>query len=68
MAVIEVNRVPHPVTWTNANAFRITPTHRPSQSPLSLVGYDPVREIRVPAADTISVTYTGVVPKAEDPW
>ncbi|MFO1458442.1 MAG: lamin tail domain-containing protein [Verrucomicrobiota bacterium] len=66
VAVIEVNGVPYPVTWTSANAFRITVPLTGPSNPLSLVGYD-LRGNPVPgAADTISVTYTGVVPKAED--
>ena len=66
VAVIEVNGVPYPVTWTSATVFRINIPLTGTSNPLSLVGYD-LRGNPVPgAADTISVTYSGVVPQAED--
>ncbi|MEN9676261.1 MAG: hypothetical protein RIS76_2157 [Verrucomicrobiota bacterium] len=66
VAVIEVNGVAYPVTWTTANAFRIlVPLTGPS-NPLTLTGYD-LRGRPVPGAtDTITVTYPGAVPQPED--
>ncbi|MGN6386932.1 MAG: lamin tail domain-containing protein, partial [Verrucomicrobiota bacterium] len=66
VATIEINGVPYPVTWTGLTTWTVNVPLGGATNVLQVVGKD-LRGNPVPGAtDTITVKYTGPVPRAED--
>ena len=66
VASIEVNGTPYPITWTDPTHFRITlPLAQPTNA-FMLVGRDLRGRVFTNATDSITVTYSGTIQKAQD--
>lgn len=66
VATLEVNGVPHPVTWSNVRTFRVTVPLTAATNSLTLVGRDARGNGVAGATDAIVIRYPGAVEKAED--
>ncbi len=66
VATIEINGVAYPLRWTNPNTFSVVVPLTAAVNSLTLVGKDRSGNPVAGATDTITVTYEGLVPRAED--
>jgi hypothetical protein len=66
VTTIEINGIPHPVSWIDPQTFRLQVPLTAATNVLSFTGRDRRGSLVAGATDTITITYTGALQRADD--